>query len=53
LFVQVKCLPNRGISTNPRLLIASLNKNIYVMSPPSLFLSSGLLIRLKSPNISQ
>jgi len=32
--------------------MASLNKYISAASPPSLFLSSGLQIKLKSPTIS-
>lgn len=35
------------------MFIASLKRNIYVGLAPSLFLSSGLLIRLKSPMTSQ
>ena len=45
---DVKCLPCMGSSMNPRVYMASLNRYISVASPPSLLLSSGLLIRLKS-----
>ena len=53
LLDQVNFLPYRGSSTRPRALIASLKSNISLASPPGLFLSAGLLSRLKSPRMSQ
>jgi len=50
---QVNFLPCRLTSLRPKVLIAELNLNISVKSPPGLFLSSGFLIRLKSPKIIQ
>lgn len=53
LLVQVNLLPWSGISTKPSLLMASLKRYISWTSPPSLFLSLGLWMRLKSPTINQ
>lgn len=53
LFVQVYLHPLKGSSTNPSRLIALLNPIISCGLPPSLFLSLGLLMRFKSPTISQ
>lgn len=53
LLVQVYFLPHKGNSRRPTLLIASLNRNISFRPAPSLFLSSSLLSRLKSPTNNQ
>ena len=47
LIVQVYFLPKRGNSITPKALIASLKRNISEMSPPSLFLSSGIRRRFE------
>lgn len=53
LFVQVYLQPFSGNSTNLNLLIAALKASISRIFPPGLFLSSGFLIKLKSPTIIQ
>jgi hypothetical protein len=53
LFDQVYACPDRGISTSPSLLTASLNLIIKFGSPLGLFIFSCLLVRLKSPIIIQ
>jgi len=53
MLLQVKDLPLKGMSTNSRSKIRSLNFCISLASPPTLFLSSTDLYRLKSPTRSQ
>lgn len=53
LLDQVNVRPWRGTLMRSKLLIASLKCNNKLISPPGLFQSSCLLIKLKSPTISQ